>query len=174
MLYHASSEAGLRLLEPHISTHGKAYVYAINNKITALCFGAPKDDFDLLIDEIEGVTHLYECYPNALEKIYGKKICSLYEVDEEGFLCGKTGWDAELVCEDTVPVLQEERISDIYMYLVSAARRGECVIHSYSDNQEYQSMLRDELGERIKDFGLSAEAVKQDARIKAIFKDVLS
>ena len=47
MLYHASSEAGLRLLEPHISTHGKAYVYAINNKITALCFGAPRENWCL-------------------------------------------------------------------------------------------------------------------------------
>ena len=74
--------------------------------------------------------------------------------------------------EDAVPVLREEHIADIYMYLVSAAKRGECVIHTYSDEKGYQSMLRDELGERIKDFGLSMEAVKQDPRIKAIFKDI--
>ena len=171
-MYHASSKAGLSFLEPHISTHGKAYVYAITNKISALCFGAPKDDFDLLMDEIDGVIHLYECYPNAMEKIYGKKSCSLYEVNEEGFISGKTGWDAELVSEDAVPVLREDRITDIYMYLVSAAKRGECVIHTYSDEQGYQSMLRDELGERIKDFGLSVEAVKQDPRINGIFKDI--
>ena len=51
MLYHASARPGLEVLEPHVSTHDCAYVYAIRGRITAACFGAPKDDFDLLMDE---------------------------------------------------------------------------------------------------------------------------
>ncbi len=73
MLYHASKEKGLTILEPRVSTHGIAYVYAINNRITAACFGALKDDFDLLMDEINGIPHLYECYPHAIEAIYSGK-----------------------------------------------------------------------------------------------------
>ena len=56
MLYHASKIRGMRTIEPHISTHGKAYVYAIRNQVTAVCFGAPKDDFDLLMDNQDGKT----------------------------------------------------------------------------------------------------------------------
>ena len=162
MLYHASKERGLLLLEPRVSSHSRAYVYAIHNKITAVCFGAPKDDFDLLMDEVEGVPHLYECYPHAVELVYNKKSCSLYEVSEEGFASGKTGWDAELVSEKAVPVTKEEHIEDIYLYLITASEQGKCVIHTYSDDPEYQSMLREELGARIKDFGLDEAEVKKD------------
>lgn len=36
MLYHASKIAGLTELKPYVSTHGKGYVYAIRNGVTAL------------------------------------------------------------------------------------------------------------------------------------------
>ncbi len=170
MLYHASSVSGLGELEPRISTHDKPYVYAICNKVTAACFGAPKDDFDLLMDEVDGVPHLYECYQDALKTIYAGKSCSIYTVHEEGFLSGVTGWDVESVCEHTVPVVQEEQIEDLYQYLQNAASRGACVVHSYSEDASYQSMLREEICERIRDFGLSEEAVKKDKRIARFCK----
>ena len=165
MLYHASKEKGLTFLEPHISTHSRPYVYAIRNKTTAVLFGAPKDDFDLLTDEIDGIPHLYECYSNAVETIYRGKSCSLYSVSEEGFISGVTGWEPELVCENKVPVIREERMSDIFSYLSNAAAQGKCVIHRYSDEQQYRSMLREELSERIRCFGLSEEDIKKDPRI---------
>jgi len=170
MLFHASKERGLKVLEPHISTHGKAYVYAINSKITALCFGAPKDDFDLLMDEICGITHLYECYPDATEKIYKNKSCSLYEVDNAGFESGKTGWDAEYVCEKAVSVQKEDYIEDIYSVLLDAQNAGGCVIHRYSEESEYQKMLKEELGERIKLFGLDELKIENDPRLKRVFE----
>lgn len=165
MLYHASKETGLKYLEPRLSTHGKSFVYAIRNKITAVLFGAPKDDFDLLIDEIDGIPHLYECYPNAADRIYSGKKCSLYAVGEEGFLTNVTGWDPELVCEHTVPVIREEYIDDIFSYLNHAAAESKCVIHRYSEEQTYQSMLREELEERIAYFGLSEDDIRKDPRI---------
>ena len=170
MFYHASNIEGLKTLIPKVSTHGKAYVYAINNKITAVCFGAPKDDFDLLMDEKDGITYLYECYPNALEKIYKEKNCSLYCVDSNRFISGKTGWDAEWVCEDEVPVEEEERIEDIYSYLCKAAEEGECSIHYFSDNPDYLAMLREEFTERVKAFGLTVSEVQNDKRLKAILE----
>lgn len=165
MLYHASKERGLKYLEPHVSTHGKSFVYAVRNKITAILFGAPKDDFDLLIDEIDGIPHLYECYPYAAETIYSGKSCSLYAVSEKGFISNETGWDPELVCENAVPVIQEENIRDIFSYLSNAAARDKCVIHRYSDEHQYQCMLREELGERISCFGLNEEDIKKDPRL---------
>lgn len=108
MLYHVSSTAGLKVLEPKTSSHGKAYVYAIENMVTGLLFGAKKDDFDFLLDEDEcGNPVVYECYPNAFEKIYRGKCCSVYELEETDFKRGVTGWEPELVCDHEVPVQQE-------------------------------------------------------------------
>lgn len=157
MPYHASREAGLSILEPRVQTHSKAFVYAIRNRIIAVCFGAPKDDFDLLMDEVDGIPHLYECYPHATEAVYRGRSCSLYAVSEGGFLSGATGWDAELVCESTVPVIQEGYIGDILSFLMSAVAQGTCVIHRYSEGRQYQSMLREGLGEGISRFGPNRE-----------------
>lgn len=42
MLYHISNVHGLKILEPRISTHGQAYVYAVDNLTIGLLFGAKK------------------------------------------------------------------------------------------------------------------------------------
>ena len=123
MLYHASDTKGIKVLEPRASSHGVPYVYAIGDRLTSLLFGAPKDDFDLLIDEVDGVTVIYECYPDALEKIYEGKCCSLYTVSGETFESGVTGWDAELVSRVAVPVVKEEFITDIYRKIKKAAEK---------------------------------------------------
>lgn len=46
MLYHVSHTPGIAILEPRVSSHGKPYVYAIENLVTGLLFGVKKDDFD--------------------------------------------------------------------------------------------------------------------------------
>lgn len=155
MLYHASQVFGLTVLLPQTSTHQTPYVYAIRGRLTALCFGAPKDDFDLLMDEGEGRPVLWECYPGAFRRIYGGKSCSLYAVKETGFLQGKTGWAPELVCPEAVPVLWEERIPDLFLVLSQAAEAGECILHAYSRSPDYQAMLREELTWRIRQLGLT-------------------
>ena len=172
MLYHASETKGLKTLMPHISTHGKAYVYAVANRVAAVCFGAPKDDFDLLMDECGGKTVLYECYPGALTRVYAGKSCSLYTLRDDGFLQGQTGWDAELVCEGAVDVLHEETIDDIYEYLMSAAKQGDCIINFYSDDEKYTEMLREELSERIGAFGISKEQMESDWRYQQYFSKI--
>ena len=156
MLYHASQVSGLTVLLPQASTHQTPYVYAIRGRLTALCFGAPKDDFDLLMDEEEGQPVLWECYPGAFQRIYGGKACSLYAVKEEGFLAGKTGWEPELVCPEHVSVLWEERIPDLFLILSQAAEAGE--------SPEYQAMLREELTWRIRQLGLTRAQLNAERR----------
>ncbi len=166
MIYHASQQAGLKELIPQASTHGKKYVYAIRSRMTAILFGAPKSDFDLLMDELDGKPVIYECYPDALKRIYGGKFCSLYGLMEEGFLSDQTGWEPELVCEHPVPVLCEERIENIYEEIMISIQKGECIFHPYSEDEAYQQFLRDELSERSKDFGLAesnADASRETA-----------
>lgn len=168
-VYHASPTPGLRTLVPHVSTHGRAYVYAIDSRVTALLFGAPKDDFDLLIDTERARPVVCECYPEALRKVYAGKSCSLYTLCGEGFLSGQTGWEAELVCEHPVVVLQEERIADLYRQILLAAQQNECTIRYYSEERAYQQMLKDELSERIAAFGITDEQRRQDPRFQKYF-----
>ena len=173
MLYHSSKIRGMKTLEPHVSTHGKAYVYATRNRTTAICFGAPKDDFDLLMDVCDGKTVLFECYPDALKRVYSGKSCSLYTVKEDGFIQGRTGWDEELVSENSVEVLQEQMIPDIYEFLMCASTKGDCMINLYSDDEEYTTMLREELSERIIAFGISKEQMNNDWRFLKYFSKIL-
>lgn len=115
MLYHVLQKAGLRVLQPHVSTHKKAYVYAIKNMVTGILFGAKQDDFDFIISTDENhKPAIYECYPDALKKIYQGKSCSVYELSDEGFQCGMTSWNPEFVCECEVEVLGEIVIKDLY------------------------------------------------------------
>ena len=173
MLFHASSHFGLTALAPHVSTGRTAYVYAIRDKTAAVCFGAPKDDFDLLMDVEDGITVLCECYPGALEKVYAGKTCALYTVDERTFRGGCTGWDAEYVSEAEVPVLSEEIIPDILAYLLQEAERGSCIIRRYAEEETYLSMLRDELRERIDAFGLTKAQMERDCRFRLYFNKLL-
>ncbi len=85
MLYHVSKTENLKVLVPKPSTHGTPLVYAIDNLYLALLFGAPKDDFDLLIDFVEGKARVFECYENAFKEIYENKKCSVYQVEDAAF-----------------------------------------------------------------------------------------
>ena len=173
MLYHASQQSGIKELVPHASTHGKKYVYAINDRLMALLFGAPKDDFDLLIDEVNGKPVIFECYPNALRKIYYEKSCYLYVVNEEGFLSNQTGWKPEMVCEHSVPVVSEEKIENIYNEIIASICTDSCIFHAYSPDEEYQMFLKDELSERVRNFGITGEQMDADPRFALYFNNLL-
>lgn len=164
MLYHASQTPGLLTLQPRASTHGAAYVYAVRTRLTALLFGAPKDDFDLLTDEENGLPVVWECWPGALRAVYGGRGCSLYTVDEAGFFSGRTGWEPELVCPGPVPVLREERIADLYACLFREQAAGGCVLHRYAAAPAYRAFLRRELAERVRAFGLTPQQMAADER----------
>lgn len=172
-LYHASNHVGLKVLLPQLSIHGTPYVYAVKNKLTAVLFGAPKDDFDILMDEQNGKPVLWECYPDALRTVYCGKSCALYEVKDTGFLSGRTGWEQELVSLNPVTVIRETMIDDIYRVIIQATGNGECILHRYSLETAYQEMLRNELMERIEMFGLTKEHLRQDMRFQTYFSSLL-
>ena len=173
MLYHASQQSGIKELVPQMSTHGRKYVYAINNRTTAILFGAPKDDFDILLDEADGKPVIFECYPNALRKIYFEKTCYLYVLREEGFLSNQTEWKPELVCEHNVPVVSEEKIENIYNEIIASIHTDSCIFHAYSTDEEYQMFLKDELSERVRHFGITDEQMDADPRFALYFNNLL-
>lgn len=137
MLYHVSPTSGITTLEPRTSTHGKPYVYAIENAVTGLLFGAPHDDFDFCIStDDNGTPSIVECYPNAMESVFSGKSCSIYELPDADFMRGMTGWDVELVCEHDVSVIRETAVPDLYSRLLDEEQRGALEIVRYSKDEE--------------------------------------
>lgn len=149
MPYHVSATAGLRTLKPQRSTHGKAYVYAVDHVVTGLLFGAPHDDFDFIIDEENGIPVVSECYPDAFRLIFRGKSCSVYEVAADGFLRGMTPWQSELVCESDVAVLRETPIADLSARLLAEERAGNLILHRYADTAEYRRLVSEHIVDRL-------------------------
>ncbi|MBD5533458.1 MAG: hypothetical protein HDQ98_14880 [Lachnospiraceae bacterium] len=175
MLYHVSQKKGLKTLQPHVSTHKKAYVYAIENMVTGMLFGIKKDDFDFIISiEDEGTPVVWECYPEAFQKNYQGKSCSVYQVDEKGFLRGMTSWSPELVCESEVEVLEEIVIDDLYQRLLEEEQKGNLKIHRYEFCEEYRRKIAAHIVDRLIRFGIDLNTcMERDERFSTYYKGII-
>ena len=175
MLYHVSPVSGLKTLLPRVSTHKKAYVYAIENLVTGILFGVKQDDFDFaIVTDENGIPTVYECYPDALMKKYQGKSCSVYEVEEEGFLRGMTSWSPELVCESEVTVANEIVIHDLYGRLLEEEQKGTILIHRYEHTDEYRSMISKHVVDRLIRFEIDlTKCMTQDERFAKYYKEII-
>ncbi len=158
MLYHVSKQSGIKILKPAISTHKKPYVYAIENLVTGLLFGAKVDDFDFIILNDENDRPIvYECYPDAFSLVYKNRGCSVYELEETGFLRGMTSWSPELVSENEVAVQNEIVIPDLYARLLEEEAQGNLVLHRYSEDMEYKARISRQVIDRLIRFEIDLE-----------------
>lgn len=175
MLYHVSPRSGLKTLQPHVSTHGKAYVYAIENMVTGILFGVRHDDFDFIISTDEnGRPSVYECYPDALIRVYQGKSCSVYEVEEEGFQRGITSWSPELVCEKEVAVAGEIFVGDVYRRLLEEEQKKNLDIYRYEHQEEYRKKIAAHVVDRIFKFQINLSRIGvQDRRFKEYFGGII-
>ena len=175
MLYHVSPTEGLKKLTPRVSTHGKAYVYAIENMVTGLLFGAKHDDFDFNIStDDEDRPILCECYPDAFRSVFQGKGCSMYAVGDAGFERGRTGWEPELVCEHDVPVLEETVIPDLYERLLALEAQGQLIIRRYEFTGEYRRFIAAHIVDRIVRFDLDLNRITEtDRRFATHFKGIV-
>lgn len=175
LLYHVSSKSGLNTLRPHVSTHNKPYVYAIENMVTGLLFGTKQDDFDFIISTDEnGNPAVYECYPDAFQKIYQGKGCSVYEVSDEGFQRGMTSWSPELVSENEVSVINEIIVADLYERLMEEEKNGNLQIYRYEFSDEYRKKIALHIVDRIIRFEINLDSiVEQDVRFSSFYKKIV-
>lgn len=173
MVYHVSGTQGLKVLTPHVSTHGKAWVYAVEDLVTGLLFGVRHDDFDFKIDTGDnGRPVVYECYPGAFGRVYMGRGCSVYELDGKDFLRGMTSWSPELVCEHEVTVLNEIPVEDIYARLLSEEASGGLVIHRYSEDAGYKKLISEHIVHRLILFDAMGY-LKTDERFQTYFKNLI-
>ena len=170
MLYHISKNAGLKILKPQVSTHKKAYVYAIENVVTGLLFGAPHDDFDFIISEENGIPVIMECYPDAFRLSFKGKKCSIYEISDEGFMRGTTSWSPEFVSENEVAVVREIAVNDLYSRLLDEESRENLIIRRYEDAEDYKSTIAEHIVDRLVRF----DAVyTEDKKIKKHYGKII-
>lgn len=173
MVYHVSSTPGIRVLTPRVSSHGKAYVYAIESLVTGLLFGAKHDDFDFLLDtSADGIPELYECYPDAFRSVYQGKRCSVYELMDEGFVRGRTSWDPELVSETEVVVEREIVVDDLYSRLLHEQEKGNLLLHPYTDTPEYKKMISEHIVDRLIRFD-ALNHMETDMRFQKYFGPII-
>ena len=173
MVYHVSPASGLTVLTPRVSSHGKAYVYAIDNLVTGLLFGVRHDDFDFMIDtDAEDNPVVYECYPDAFYTVYHGKSCSVYELKEDSFMRGRTSWAPELVSESEVPVEKEVVVEDLYQRLLQEEAGGKLILHPYTDAQEYKEMISRHIVDRLIRFD-ALDYLETDARFQKYYKQMI-
>ena len=175
MLYHVSKISGLKILKPHISSHKKAYVYAIENMVTGLLFGAQKDDFDMIIlTDNNGISSVYECYPDAFKNIYQGKSCSVYQVKKDGFQRGMTSWSPELVCENEVEVQKEIVVDNLYKKLLEEEEAGNLRIYRYEFNDEYRRKVASHIVDRLIRFQIDLDTcMESDIRFSIYYKNLI-
>lgn len=175
MLYHVSPTSGLKTLEPRVSTHRKAYVYAISNIVTGMLFGVRHDDFDLVIStDEEGAPTVCECYPDAFRRVYEGKRCSVYVLPEEGFLRGMTSWSPELVSEHAVDVVEEIVVDDLYQRLLAEEQKGTLKVIRYTASDDYRKQIAAHVVDRMIRFEIDLDTcMETDQRFATHYRGIV-
>lgn len=143
-IYHVSKTPNLKVLEPKLCSHSKAYVYASYNLETALLFGGELwSDWDFIYKRNyeSGLLTFSETYPDIFNKTFKGKSCIIYEVEDDGFKQGQTNmWD-EIVSENPVKVLSERKVDDIAKELEKFEKLGKIKIEKYENTDEYKQKV---------------------------------
>lgn len=78
-----------------------------------------------------------------------------------------------MVCEHRVPIVSEEKIENIYNEIIDSIHTDSGIFYVYSTDKEYQMFLKDELSERVRDFGITDEQMDADPRFELYFNSLL-
>lgn len=151
-LYHVSNTPNLKILEPRISTHGKAYVYATPYLELALLFGSKKSygDFDGIYGiNKQGKPYFYEAYLGAFKRRFEDETCYIYELKSDTFKAGETSFNAEVVSEQPVEILNCTEVKDLYKYLIKVIGEGNIEFKEYSVDENYQKMIKNHIKNRL-------------------------
>ena len=144
--YHCSPTPGLTMLEPRKpeSFEKPAAVYMTTSLPMALMYGIRNFEYTYGYTK-EGQIYFSEYFPNALEILYQGKSASLYR-------CAPTSTEStripnEAISRESVAVVEETVIDDVYEALLEQERLGALVIRRHH-----------ELSQKMLDWILKAEA----------------
>lgn len=154
MVYHGSQNPNIEILEPKVSSHGKAYVYGSVNKAVALLFLARWNDYIFRVGYDEDQLYLVENFQGAFQEIFKDVKGYLYEVEPSTFCQKKELWRGEVVSDKPVKIISKEVIEDISSVLESL---DELKIYYYPERPSFYPMDDQDLIDRavmnIRKFG---------------------
>lgn len=143
-LFHISPIGDLKIIEPNISSHGKAWVYATECIPLGLAFGVKEhSDFHTMISgrgkDKKYTPYIVENYSGAFD-LYKGKSCYIYEVDNTDFKENMTSWSEDFVSDKPVKVLNCQKIDDIFEELCKYQNAGEIILYNYDDVQNKEEL----------------------------------
>ncbi|VBB18668.1 hypothetical protein YASMINEVIRUS_1199 [Yasminevirus sp. GU-2018] len=123
VLYHGSAKH-LTVLEPRPSRviDNEKAVFATDSKDLAVVFIPRWSDCDMDLGYHNNILYCSEQYPNAFDKLKGIS-GFIYQVDKSLFTSDKRlGMQHhEFICKTPVTILSEEKIDDVFSYLMKSS-----------------------------------------------------
>ena len=135
-VYHSSKIHGLKTLIPHKSTHGENWVYATWDIVMSAAFlGDLGGDFTCAVgrDTETGKSYICERFKGAFDLRYNSVKGSIYVLPGDKFIVGKTQWEEEVVCNETVIPLREIQVENAKSYLIQLAKEDKLIIKYYPE-----------------------------------------
>ena len=148
MFYHISQQKGLTELEPRVSTHKKAWVYALKDPKVGLVF-AGRDNLGNKADDCftqyginsGGIPEIFELYDGCFNDIFKGKDCYIYELEDSGFKDNQTSWAPEWVSTKKTNIVGCRYIKDILEEIENLEKSGKFIIHRFQHTKNYQEFV---------------------------------
>lgn len=155
MYYHASNIKDLKVLKPHISSHGKSWVYFSTKRENVLVYLSNaiekhiREKYNRPLKQYEkwasygitqeGLVRIEEYYPNAMEDTFKGVSGYIYQVNQLKEMKPLNGIKDVFVSQEEVNIDDCEYIEDAYEELLKAEKKGKIVIQRFEDITEQKS-----------------------------------
>lgn len=149
MYYHASQTANIKILEPRVSNHGKAWVYLsekrenvlvyLSNAVEKYCTETGFDYNGIFSKwgpygfDQDGILTFEEYYPNALYETYAGVSGYIYRAEKVESIPTEISIPNAIVSDKPVPVIDCEFIPDAYTEILKAQKEGRLRITKYDE-----------------------------------------
>jgi len=131
-VYHSSTQSGLKVIKPHISTHKKKWVYATKDKVTSAIFlSGYGGDYVCGTGVVNDKPYICERFNGAFDLRYKDKSGTIYELPGTNFIPKRTSWSAEVVSDKEEKPIREIDVKDAKRYLLGLVEKGELTIYYY-------------------------------------------
>ena len=153
--YHGTIFGGLDRILANANSHvdgGKVAYFTTDRVYALVCCRSRSENFVTMGPDSNGKQHYFERFPNQLKTLYQGREGFLYQpLSAEGLKNTKGHtWESAV----DVPVVQRERIQDVYAEILREEELGRVIIHRYDeiDPQEqklHANYIRDHLSDEV-------------------------
>ena len=174
MYYHASKIPDIKILEPHISNHGRPLVYFstkrenvlvyLSNAIEKFCnetgfiYNGTWTKWGSYGFDKVGILFLEEYYPNALIETYSGVSGYIYYAEKINASCNDIEIADAVAVSEQVMVDGFEFISDAYTEILKSADKGEIKLVKYDQHSENKlNWIRKTIVNEYNDLGIKSD-----------------